>query len=106
MTASTPFKLVTILVEPEIADRLAKELLAQGARGYSMTPGRGEWQRGLSSGGGQVSDWEGSNVRIDTVVRASVADAIFAHLREHYFPHYAIFAFTTDVAIERPERYS
>jgi nitrogen regulatory protein P-II 2 len=53
-----------------------------------------------------VSDWEGENVRIETVVPPRVADAVFAHLREHYFPYYAIFAYTTDVAVERPERYS
>jgi hypothetical protein len=35
-----------------------------------------------------------------------VADAVFAHLKAHYFPYYAIFAYTTDVAVERPERYS
>ncbi len=103
---SPSFKLVTILVEPEIADRLAEELLGQGARGYSLTAGRGKWQRGLASAGGRISDWEGANVRIETVVRAPVAAAIFAHLRAHYFPYYAVFAYATDVAVERPERYS
>lgn len=105
MTAAS-FKLVTILVESEIAERLAEELLAQGARGYSLIPGRGKWQRGLTSAGGRVSDWEGANVRIETVVRPAVADAIFAHLRAHYFPHYAVFAYTSDVLVERPDRYS
>ena len=103
---SPPLKLVTILVEPEIANRLAEELIGQGARGYSLSPGRGKWQRGLSSAGGQVSDWEGTNMRIETVVPPRVADAIFAHLRAHYFSYYAIFAYTSDVWVERPERYS
>jgi len=102
----TSLKLVTLLVEPEIADRLAEELLGRGARGYSLTPGRGKWQRGLASASGRVSDWEGANVRIETVVPPAVADAIFAHLRAHYFPYYAVFAYATDVAVERPERYS
>lgn len=101
-----PLKLLTILIEPEIAGRLAEELLAHGARGYSLCPGRGKWQRGLTSAGGVVSDWEGENVRIETVVPSRVADAVFAHLRVHYFPYYAIFAYTTDVAVERPERYA
>jgi nitrogen regulatory protein P-II 2 len=103
---SGSLKLLTILVEPEIASRLAEELMAQGARGYALFPGRGKWQRGITSDGGVVSDWEGENVRIETVVPAKVADAIFAHLRAHYFPHYAIFAYTSDVAVERVERYS
>lgn len=103
---ASSLKLVTILVEPEVAARLADELIAQGARGYSVSEGHGKWRRGLSSGGGQVSDWEGPNMRIETVVPARVADAIFAHLRKHYFAYYAIFAFSTDVYVERPERYS
>ncbi len=103
---SASLKLLTILVEPEIANRLAEELMAQGARGYSLFPGRGKWQRGRGSADGVVSDWEGENVRIETVVPARVADAVFAHLKAHYFPYYAIFAYTTDVAVERPDRYS
>jgi nitrogen regulatory protein P-II 2 len=102
---TAPYTLVTILVEPEIAERLAEELLARGARGYSMTPGRGVWKRGLASASGTGSDWEGANVRIETVVRPAVAEAIFAHLRAHYFSYYAVFAYATAVSIERPERY-
>ena len=105
MTAPS-LKLVTILVEPEIANRLAEELVSVGARGYSLSPGRGKWQRGLASAGGQVNDWEGANVRIETVVPARVADAIFAHLHAHYFKYYAVFAYVTDVRVERPERYT
>lgn len=99
-------KLLTILVEPEIANRLADELIAQGARGYSLSPGRGRWQRGLSHVDGSVGDWEGANVRIETVVPPRVAAAVFAHLRAHYFPHYAVFAYLTDVAVERTDRYA
>ncbi len=53
-----------------------------------------------------VSDWDGANVRIETVVPPRVADAIFAHLRAHYFSYYAIFAYVTDVWVERPDRYT
>ena len=100
---TTDFRLVTILAEPEIATRLADEIRALGARGYSLVDGTGEWQRGRGEHG--PSDFSGPNVRIDTVVRAEVADAILERLTAAYFEHYAVFAYVSTVAVARPERY-
>lgn len=100
---TTEFKLVTILAEPELATRLVDEILALGARGYSQVDGEAEWRRGRGEHG--PSDWNGPNVRIDTVVRAEVADAILERLAASYFEHYAVFAYVSTVTVARPDRY-
>lgn len=100
---TTDFQLVTILAEPELATRLVDEIRRLGARGYSLVEGTGEWQRGRGDHG--PSDFSGPNVRIDTVVRAEVADAILEHLAATYFEHYAVFAYVSRVGVARPERY-
>ncbi|CAG0981206.1 hypothetical protein MYXO_01865 [Myxococcaceae bacterium] len=100
---TTELRLVTILAEPELATRLVDEIRALGARGYSLVEGRAEWQRGRGDHG--PSDWNGPNVRIDTVVRSEVSDAILEHLASTYFEHYAVFAYVSTVFVARPDRY-
>jgi nitrogen regulatory protein P-II 2 len=100
------FKLVTILCEPEIADRLIKEMMALGARGYSRYDGHSEWRRGRGADDSTApSDWQGTHVRIETVVREAVADAILDRLATAYFAHYAVFAYVADVHVRRREKY-
>lgn len=100
---TTEFKLVTILAEPELATRLVDEIRTLGARGYSLIDGTAEWLRARGDHG--PSDWNGPNVRIDTVVRGEVADAILEHLAATYFEHYAVFAYVSTVSVARPDRY-
>lgn len=94
-------RVLTILAEAGIADRLIAEIRGQGARGYFITEGQGEWSRALGS-----RDWYGTSVRIETVVLASVADAILRRLAESWFPHYAVFATVAPVGVVRFETYS
>jgi nitrogen regulatory protein P-II 2 len=44
-------------------------------------------------------------VRIETVVRPEIADAILARLAENYFEHYAVFAYVVNARIARSEKY-
>lgn len=100
------FKLVVILSEPELADRLVDEIKALGARGYSRYEGFSEWRRGRGQDDAPgPHDWQGTHVRIETVVRAELAQAILDRLGEAYFQHYAVFAYVVDAGIARRERY-
>ena len=95
-----PMKLVTIIAEPVLEPRLAHDLKALGATGFSVVDGRGEGSRGL-----HATTIPGDNVRLETIVPAAVADRIVAHLTQHYFTDYAVVAYTTDVAVVRSEKY-
>ncbi len=103
---NTRFKLVVILAEPELADRLVDEVKALGARGYSRYEGFSEWRRGRGPDDAPgPHDWQGTHTRIETVVRAELAQAILDRLAEAYFQHYAVFAYVVDAGISRRDKY-
>ncbi|MBL8701432.1 MAG: transcriptional regulator [Alphaproteobacteria bacterium] len=104
--AGADFKLVVILSEPELADRLVAEIQALGARGFSRYDGYSEWRRGRGPDDAPgPHDWQGTHTRIETVVRGEVAHAILERLAKAYFEHYAVFAYVVDATIARRERY-
>jgi len=102
----TRFKLVVILAEPEIADRIVADVKTLGARGYSRYEGFSEWRRGRGPDDAPgPHDWEGTHVRIETVVRAELAQTLLDHLASRYFRHYAVFAYVVEAAIARRDKY-
>lgn len=93
-------KLVTIVAEAVVEDRLLREIQQLGARGYTVTSVRGQGSRGV-----RASDWEGASARIETLVAPEVASQIFDHLTAHYFENYAVVAYAQDVEVVRGEKY-
>lgn len=50
--------------------------------------------------------WEASsNIRIEVICDNRTADAITAHLRAHYYDHYAMILFVSEVGVLRPEKF-
>jgi len=95
-----PLKLLTIVVESLLEKRLVEEIKRLGAKGYTLTPARGEGSRGIRS-----VDWEGQNIRLETLVPEEVALRILQRLQEAYFPHYAMIAYVENVWVVRGEKY-
>ncbi|HEV8024660.1 MAG TPA: hypothetical protein VGP37_07235 [Candidatus Nanopelagicales bacterium] len=91
---------VTIVAESILEARLVEDLRVAGALGWTITPARGQGPRDR-----RVSEIEGGNVRVETLVSAEVAERIWAVLTSDYFANYAIAAWTNDVCVARPERY-
>ena len=97
---TSPLKLITIVAEPVLEDRISAEIKSLGARGYHVSSVHGEGSRGM-----RASEVPGDSVRIETVVSAPVADRILAHIAEQYFPHYAVITYVSDVGVVRGEKY-
>lgn len=93
-------KLVTIVAERILKDRLLRDVEKLGATGYTLTDARGKGSRGV-----RASEWEGPDVKIEVVVSAAVADAVLEHLAARYFEHYAIIAYMQDVKVVRGDKY-
>lgn len=93
-------KLVTIVAEAVLEERLLDDLRRLGAKGYTVTPAQGEGTRGI-----RASDWEARNIRIDSVVSPEVADAVLEHLAGEYFPRWAVIGYVTDVDVVRGDKY-
>jgi nitrogen regulatory protein P-II 2 len=96
-----PLKLVTVVAEAVLEERLVREVKALGARGYTLSDVRGEGSRGV-----RASEWEGRNVKLETLVTAAVAERILEHLATRYFAHYAVVAYVENVEVVRGEKYS
>lgn len=97
----TRMKCLTIVIESLIEQRLADDLRACGARGWTITPARGVGPRNR-----RVSELEGGNSKIEVIVDDSVCERIWVMLERDYFPNYAVTAWLSDVEVARPERYA
>lgn len=102
MTDFSSVTCLTIVAESIVQERLVRALAASGAQGWTMSMAQGQGP----SAHGDVSDIEGGNVRIETLVSPEVAVRIWAALERDFFPHYAVSAWQYDVKVARLARYS
>lgn len=93
-------KRVTVVAEALVADRIEEDLMRLGASGYTTTEADGRGSRGV-----RASDWEGKNIKIETVVNPVIADRILTCLAEDYFPNFAVIAYAHDVEVVRGDKY-
>ena len=93
-------KRVTIVGEAVLEKRLVALVRAAGAKGYTLIDCRGEGSRGV-----RASEWEGANVKLETLVAGTVAGEILAVLARDYFERFAVVAYVDDVQVVRGEKY-
>ena len=93
-------KLVTIVTERILEDRMTRMLDELGAKGYTLTQATGKGSRGV-----RASEWEGPDTRIETLVSPEVADKLVAHIAERYFEHYAVIVYVQDADVVRGDKY-
>lgn len=97
---TTTLKLVTIITERILEDRLLRKVEELGAQGYTLTQATGKGSRGV-----RASEWEGPDTRIQSLVSEKVADAIVEHIAENFFEHYAVIVYVQDAEVVRGEKY-
>ena len=94
-------KLLTIITEAALEDRLVREIEVLGAHGYTVADVRGKGSRGMRDTGWSLN----ANIRIEVVCSATTANAIAAALKENYYDNYAMVLFIGDVEVLRPEKF-
>ncbi|WP_027882587.1 P-II family nitrogen regulator [Meiothermus rufus] len=99
--ALVSLKLVTIIAEAYLEERLVREIKQLGAKGYTITSARGEGSRGV-----RASEWEGNNIRLETIASPAVAEKILQRLAEIYFANYAVIAYVENVEVMRGDKYT
>ena len=97
---TTTLRLVTIIAERILKDRVLKDIRKLGARGFTLTDAIGEGSRGV-----RAHEWEGPDVRIETIVSPEVADKIVTYVAERYFAHYAVVVHMHETEVVRGEKY-
>jgi nitrogen regulatory protein P-II 2 len=94
-------RLVTIIAEHVLRDRIVDEIRRLGAHGYTLTEVRGEGTRGI-----HASEWQGGNAKIEALVAPEVAERILEHMAGSYFRDYAVVAYVTTVEVVRGEKFA
>lgn len=97
---TVPFRLVTVVAERLLRDRIIEEVRRLGATGYTLTDVHGEGTSGVNA-----SEWEGPSVKVEAIVPPEVAERIVEHVAQTYFAHHAVIVYTQDVTVVRAEKY-
>lgn len=97
----TTLKLVTIITERILEDRLLRKLEELGAKGYTLTQATGKGSRGV-----RASEWEGPDTRVECLVSEKVANAIVEYISGNFFEHYAVIVYVQDAKVVRGEKYT
>ncbi len=98
---TTSLLLLTIIAEDELEGRLIEDLKKLGIRGYTASTVRGEGSHGL-----RASQWEGENIKIETIVDENLADAIEKRIADAYFPRFAVILYVTPVQVLRGNKFA
>jgi nitrogen regulatory protein P-II 2 len=98
---TVPLKLLVIVAEAVLRDRLVAELESLRVPGCTVTTAMSWGRAGPATG-----EFEGPSVRIEVVASAEVTDAVLTALAERYFPTWSIMAWVSDVSVIRPEKYA
>jgi hypothetical protein len=98
--ATTQLRLMTIVSEALLEDRLLRDILAAGATGYTVirAHGRGSRETRASAIGG--------NVRIEVVLDEDTERTLLSKLAGDYFPNYAVIAWVQSVDVVRGAKYA
>lgn len=100
MVHTVELKLVTLIIERVLKDKVLRDLRKLGAKGWTLTNVSGNGSRGV-----RASEWEGENLRVETVVSPAVADKILEHVSAMYFAHYAVIVYMENVQVVRGDKY-
>ncbi|MCZ8238352.1 MAG: hypothetical protein O9346_03640 [Leptospiraceae bacterium] len=100
-TIMKPVKLVTIIALDSLEAKIVQDMDKLEIRGYTISPAHG---KGLHSK--KISDWEGTNIRIESLVSEEKGKKLVEMIRDKYLNKYGVVLFVSDVEVLRPERYS
>lgn len=96
-----PMKLVTIICEAVLEERVVELLRACGAHGHTAFDVRGSGNQGKRS----ADMLESGNVKIKAIVKPAVSEALLQKLHDELFQAYAMIAYETDVRVLRPDKF-
>lgn len=92
--------LLTIIAEEALAASIEKEIVEMGAKGYTSSAVSGKGLHGVRD-----NQWEGENIKIETIVSEDNCKKILGHLQRKYFDRYAMIAFYHPVNVVRTNHF-
>ncbi|MDZ7707893.1 MAG: hypothetical protein U5J97_08385 [Trueperaceae bacterium] len=95
----TERRVVTVIAEAVLYERLLHDLRAWGVGGLTVVPAEGD------PFGSRVGDVEGGFLRIECVVGTQVADRVLRGLSERYLSRFKVVAYDHAVRVVRGAKY-
>lgn len=92
--------LLTIIAEESLESFLEKEIAQFGAKGYTTSTVSGKGASGLRD-----NQWDGENIKIETIVSEESCKEILDYIQRKYFERYAIIAFYHPVNVLRTNHF-
>lgn len=102
MIPTHPMKLINIVANAALEERLSGIAEAHGASGYTVLDARGAGSAGLQTGALEG----GSNILFMLVVPAARLDEVLADIEKLMKRGHHLAAFITDAQVLRPEKFS
>lgn len=93
--------LLTIIAEEALAPSIETKIVELGAKGYTSSPVSGKGLNGVRD-----NQWEGENIKIETIVSEDTCKKILGHLQQKYFDRYALIAFYHPVSVIRTTHFT
>lgn len=97
----TQRKLLTIVTEAVLESNIAESLDELGASGYTIVNARGRGSRGIRDAGWTSS----SNIRVEVVCDAELAERIARSFQDRFYADYAMILYISDVTVLRPDKF-
>jgi nitrogen regulatory protein PII len=96
-----PTKLVVIVCEEAVESLIGPDLLAAGAKGYTVCEARGRGNRGVRDARWSLS----SNVRIEILCQEDAALRIMSMIDTKYCDNYGLVMYMLDVQASRADKF-
>ena len=96
-----PTKMVVLVCEEALEAIVTPDLLAVGARGYTVCEARGHGSRGIRDASWMLS----SNVRIEVLCGPEVAQRLVEMIVEKYSENFGLVVYVLDVETVRSDKF-
>lgn len=96
-----PIQYVVLICEEAIESLIGKDIIACGAKGYTVTEVRGRGNRGVRDAQWMLS----SNIRIEILCSPDAAQRIIQTVEHKYSQNYGLVAFTHPVMGPRADKF-
>ena len=97
----SPMKKVTLVVERFLNKDIIRMLKDVGVTGYTTVASEGEGSRGV-----RASEFEGRDIRFETIVTPEMANEILKRIERDFLENFAVIAFVADVEVLRRGKFS
>ncbi len=101
MITRHPKTLLVIVAEAALEETLVRDLLREGAMGWTVSDVRGGGSEGVREGA-----WEADRtIELKVICDAAVAESVAAHVLATHARHYGVSMYFSEVSVLRPEKY-